>query len=375
MFYHRSSKIGHETNFDSRTAAWLLCPTINYGSETAQARLICNSLRFQEGTTYGGTLDLSTVGGPPFNGELRPYSGNTWDSGFALYYGGLGYIYGVIYVNLPPLADYNFDGTVDFFEVSQGVTSTVTSGSYNTDISSGTVTATWSRPAGSKDGTCQLNLYDDTFGNLGTYTCPFMLLEYTGPLTYTPGSNTVSTDIRLTQTGNSGSKLQGPIAFVKSSTDRFNVLTNQPGVWTNATLQMLTFDNEVFTRNWLYHFYAGDAFFGDGDPTTASSDYQWWVLFIADTNDANANGIPAFSDDPTSATPSRIPQLSLALGQTNLLLTISGSVGHTNQIQEIVSPTSTAWQTNLSFLLTNDPQVISLPMPTETSKFWRVAAQ
>ena len=359
------------------TAGWLLCPTINYGSETAHARLYCESLRFQQGTTFGGTLDLSTIGGPPFNGELAPYSGNTWGSSFALYYGGLGNIYGVIYVDLPLGVDANGNGFDDFFEVAQGVNTTVTSGSYSTDISSGTVTATWSRPAGSKDGTCQLDLNDDTYGDLGTYTCPFTLLEYIGPLTYTPGSNTVWATISLTQTGNSANTLQGPVTFVKSSTDHFNTLTNQPGVWTNAALQTLSFDSEIFSRGiptWPTN-YIGYVFFADGDPTTASPDYQLWVLSIDDANDANANGIPDFSDDPASVTPPRMPLLSLALGKTNLLLTIGGSVGHTNQIQEIGSLTLTNWQTTLSFLLTNDPQVISLPLPAGTSKFWRVAAQ
>jgi hypothetical protein len=56
------------------------------------------------------------------------------------------------------------------------------------------------------------------------------------------------------------------------------------------------------------------------------------------------------------------------------LLTISGSVGHTNQIQQIAALTSTNWQTTQSFLQTDDPQVVSLPLPGATPKFWRVVA-
>ncbi|HEV2327890.1 MAG TPA: hypothetical protein VGY56_03770 [Verrucomicrobiae bacterium] len=219
------------------TAGWLLCPMANYGSETARAQLYCESLRFQEGTTYGGTLDMSTIGGPPYNGELMPYSGDTWYSGLVLVWSGMGDS-GTIYVNLPAFVDANNDGFDDFFEVSQGVTNVVTSGgSYSTPTYfSGTVTATWNRAAGSANGTCVLNLNDDTWGGLGNFTCPFTLLEYTGPLAYTPGSNTISAAINLTQTGNSASTLKGPIVFIKSSTDPFNTLTNQPGMWTNAAL-------------------------------------------------------------------------------------------------------------------------------------------
>ena len=357
-------------------AGLVLLSMASYGAETARARLFCNSLRFAEGTTYGGTLDLSTMGGPPFNGELRPYSGNTWDSGFALYYGGLGNIYGVIYLNLPPFSDANGNGFNDFFEVSQGVSTTFTSGYYTTAISYGTISATWSRAAGSKNGTCQLDLVDDTFGDLGTYTSPFEVIEYTGSLAYTPGSNTVSAAISLMQTGSSGSALQGPIVFNKSSTNRFNTLTNQPGTWTNAAARTLTFDNEVFARDprWRTN-YAGYVYFADGDPSTAAPDYQLWVLSIDDTNDVNVNGIPDFSDDLAVTPPPRAPRLSLSPGATNFWLTISGNVGQTNLVEEISSLALTNWQTTLSFMLTNDPQVISLSLPAEATKFWRVTAQ
>jgi hypothetical protein len=358
------------------TAGWLLYPITNYGSETAQARLYCMSLRFQQGTTYGGTLNISSIGGPPYNGELLPYSGDTWYSGLALYWSGMS-DGGTIYINLPPYVDANNNGFDDFFEVSQGVTNEVTTGgSYSTPTYfSGTVTATWNRAAGSASGTCALYLYDDYWGSLGTFTCPFTLIEYTGPLTYTPGSNTVSASINLTQTGNPASTLKGPIAFVKSSTDPFNTLTNLPGVWTNASSQTLSFDSEVFTRGiptWPTN-YAGYVYFADGDPSTTAADYQLWVLSINDTNDANANGIPDFSDNPSVAPP-RAPQLSLARGATNLLLTVSGTVGHSNDILTISSLTSTNWQVSQSFVQTNDPQVVSLPLPGGTPKFWRVRA-
>lgn len=354
-------------------AGWFLFSAASHGAETAQTRLFCYSLRFAEGTTYGGTLDLSTISGTS-NGELMSYSGNTWTSGFALNYGGYGYIYGTMFVDLPPVADANGNGFNDFFEVSQSVATTVTSGYYNTAVSSGTVTATWSRPVGSKDGTCQLDLVDDTYGDLGTYTCPFEVLEYTGQLTYTPGANTVSASINLTQTGNPANTLQGPITFDKSVTDRFNTLTNDPGVWTNAAAQMLAFDNEVFIREtrWPTN-YAGYVYFANGAPNTAAPDYRLWVLSIDDTNDSNANGIPDFSDDPAVVLP-RAPQLSLALGPTNLLLTISGDVGHVHQIVESTSLALPHWTTNQSLTLTTDPQTVSLPLPATATKFWRVFA-
>ncbi len=109
------------------TAGWLLYPITNYGAETAQARLYCMSLRFQHGTTYGGTLDLSSIGGPPYNGELYPISDGTWDSGLVLVWRQMGHS-GYIDVNLPPGVDANNNGYDDFFEVAQGVNNAVSSG-------------------------------------------------------------------------------------------------------------------------------------------------------------------------------------------------------------------------------------------------------
>ena len=360
------------------TAGWFLVPMANDGAETAQARLFCLSLQFQEGVApSGGTVKLSTISGA-YNGELAPYMGNTWSSGLALEWSGMADT-GVINVDLPPFVDTNDNGYSDFFEVSQAVGPTETSGNYETSTYfSGSITATWSRPAGSINGTCVLTLNDDLWGGLGNYTCPFELLQYTGPLTYTPGSNTVEASISLTQTGGASNTLQGPIDFDKSSADPFDVLTNEAGVWTNGALQTLSFSAEVFTRSvpdWPTN-YGGYIFFANGDPSTPQPAYQLWVLSIDDPNDSNGNGIPDFSDNPAHVLPPpRPPTLSLARGPTNLLLTISGEVSHTNQIQQTGSLAPANWQTTLSFLLTNDPQVVSLPLPAGTSNFWRVVAQ
>ncbi|MDE3067820.1 MAG: hypothetical protein KGJ60_09750 [Verrucomicrobiota bacterium] len=240
-----------------------------------------------------------------------------------------------------------------------------------------TFTATWDRAAGSATGTCSFQVYDpdNPFDNL-QFNFTFTLLEYTGPLTYTPGSNTVAAALILTQTGNPANTLQGSIVFDKSATDRFNTLTNHPGVWTNAAGQTFSFTNEVFTRDaaWPTN-YSGYVPFADGNPDTAGSDYRLWVLSIDDTNDVNGNGVPDFSDDPAGVAPPAAPLLSLTTGPTNLWLTISGDVGHTNEIQELDSLTATNWQTRLTFMFTNDPQVVKLPLPLGPTAFWRVLAR
>ena len=51
---------------------------------------------------------------------------------------------------------------------------------------------------GFEAGTCWLRLVDNTYGGLGSYRHTFEVLEITGPLTYTPGSNAVSGSVNLT---------------------------------------------------------------------------------------------------------------------------------------------------------------------------------
>ncbi len=356
-------------------AVWGILPLAAPGAQTAQARMWCLSLRFQQGAdSFGDTLDLSTVAGTP-NGELAPYNGDTYGSGFALgLYSGVS-IYGTIYVNLPPYADANGNGFDDFFEVALAAGGTTT-GTYTTAIGGGTVTASWSRAAGSRDGSCVFDLKDNTYGDLGSYQDTFELIEYTGPLAYTPGSNTVNGAVALRQTGNAANQLQGPVQFVKVATNRFNLLVLQPGTWTNAAAQTLGYTNALFLRDvrWPTNYY-GYLEFADGDPDTPAPDYLTWMLSIDDTNDINRNGIPDFSDDPSASQPPRAPLLRLTLGTTNLWLSISGDVGRVHEVQQTTALPATNWQAVLSLTLTNDPQMLSLPLPAGTPSFWRVRTQ
>lgn len=72
--------------------------------------------------------------------------------------------------------------------------------------------------------------------------------------------------------------------------------------------------------------------------------------------------------------PPRRPQLSLRLGAGNLLLTVYGDVDHLHQVQESTSVKTPSWQTVQSVILSNDPQTLTLPLPS-SARFWRVVAQ
>jgi hypothetical protein len=338
-------------------------------AQTAQATLFCWSFRFQQGENSFGdsTLDLSTLAGP-LNGELAPSaSPYTHESGFVLDWMGFP-INGTIYLDLPPYADANGNGFDDSFEVSQTASGTA-NGEYTTALGGGLVNATWSRGAGSKDGTCSLRLVDDTYGDLGTFQHAFEVLEYTGLLTYTPGSNVVSGGLNVT---NAADQLQGPLSFSKVIANPHNNLTLQTAFLTNVTQQIFSlFDTTAFSRDLaLRTNYYGGVEFNDGDLNTGGEDYYSWELSIDDLNDSDHDGIPDFSDEPQIASP-RQPVLSFAGTSTNLLLTISGDVNRLYHILESTNLVAGNWKTNLSLTLTNDPQTVALPLPIVPIKFWR----
>ena len=336
-------------------------------AQTARATHFCWSLRFQQGLgSFDETLDLSTISGTP-NGELAPwYSLYTHSTGFIVDYSGIP-ITGTLDLDLPPDPDANGNGFDDSYEVSQAV-SGASVGEYTTALGGGTVSASWSRGAGSRFGTCSLHLIDDTYGDLGVYHHTFEVLEYVGPLTYTPGANTVSGSVLLT---NATGQLQGAVSFAKSVSDPYNQLTLAAGGWTNAALQTLVFPSRTFNRDQLLKTnYFGLIFFDDGDLNTGAADYQVWSLSIDDLNDSDHDGIPDFSDTPGGGGP-RQPLLTLTRGTTNFLLKISGDVGKLHHILGNTNLIGGNWQTNLSVTLTNDPQTVSLPLPTAKQTFWR----
>jgi hypothetical protein len=365
--------------------ALILLPAIAEAAQTAQARMHCLSLRVHRGsaTDSGGfrwTMDMTTLAAG-INGELSPdfFNSGYTNSTYVELFDELGdeYFEGALVVDLPDVGDANGNGIFDFFEVSQGISST-SLGYYDINfIGQGGFTATWLREAGSAVGHCVIPIRDPYNPSRQlTFLHAFEILEYTGPLTYTPGTNIVNASVDFTLTGDPLNSLKGPVTFQKSSTNRFNRLTLTSALMTNAVEQVLDlYTPTTFLRGTTFPTnYQGLVEFNDGDLNTLDDDYFTWMLSINDANDSDGDGIPDFSDDPQSALP-RAPLLSLSRTATNLVLRISGDVGRVHQIQEASSVTATEWPTVMSVTLTNDPQFVSLPLPAGLATFWRVRAQ
>ena len=369
-------------------ASLLLSPLASSAGQTAQARMYCISVRLNQGTdAFGDTLTVNSTGTPGGAGEMIPWGQapqREYDPYATFLYTSVATLYdstydstfvdGTFTVNLPELVDLNTNGYPDFFEVSQGVDTNAYNSSYHFGfpVGNGAIWTTWLRAAGSSSGTCTLYWPDYQ----SSFSHPFQILEYTGSLSYTPGSNSVAATVNLKQTGAATNTLAGSLTFTKSLNDRMNTLNLQYGNLSDASQQRHWFTNHVFYRNltWPTNYSGYVEFDDDGTQNTAYS-YAFWVLSITDTNDVNRNGIPDFSDDPQVVPPSgpRPPQIALAQTSTNLLMQISGDIGYTHTVQT-ASSLPGVWQDVLSVTLTNSPQTIPLP-PGPAPSYWRVFAK
>jgi hypothetical protein len=360
-------------------AALVIIPVSTAAAGPARAQLSNNSIRMYPGDcSCGGGLDFImsfssffTEDPAQANGELAPLpQPATRTHRTYLVLEDISMVASASYAELDlPMADVNGNGTPDFFEVDRAVSAS-SSGTYAViwDPGYGQLLFQWTRSAGSPRGSCLLTLTDPILGPMGPFTHTFELTNYTGELSYTPGSNNVTGTISLARAGQASAAMEGAISLVKAPTNRFNQLMLAGGNWTNQT-EVFAFGDCELTRD-------------PAHPTlyqatlqNAGGAYGSWKLSIVDTNDANGNGIPDFSDDVATVTPPRRPMLSLSSAQTHLLLSVSGDVGRTHLVQEATSPHSTDWNTVQNLTLTNDPQVVTLPLPTSSPTFWRVEAR
>jgi hypothetical protein len=233
-------------------------------------------------------------------------------------------------------SDADRDGVPDFLQISSGVGSTQTQGEYFTDTDDGTVTATWSRTAGSRTGVCRIVLRSSFLGQVADFTNAFDLLEYSGPLTYTPGTSNVTGTVQFAQTQSASNILTGPIQFTRSATNRFNELRFSSGLWTNGVARTLSYNSGVLQRvSASSSNYFGSLGFLDGDLVTTAADYFDWILAVRDTNDVDGDGIPDLSDDPSSASGPAFTRPRVEAGQ--IVLEWQGT-GRLQSASEITGP-------------------------------------
>ncbi len=280
-------------------------------------------------------------------------------------------ITGIMYLDVPPTTDTNKNGLNDFFEPSQAVVAVGTTGKLYDDLtgSEGTVSATWNRPAGTNRGTCTMIV--NTIYLQATFVHTFELLNYTGTLHYTPGTNVVAGSVDLHLISDPLTTLTGPVSIDKTNVNQLHL---EAGSWTNNAMlsfdYLATFGGESISRTGTNYMGFFDAV--DGNLDTAYIDYTLWVLLVSDTNDANKNGVPDLSD----STDARSPSLKISRSAGQLQLTISSTVGRVHQIERMSALGGTnQWAAVTNITLATDPQTVTLDTATNKTSFWRVGMQ
>jgi hypothetical protein len=342
--------------------------------------MTCTSLRFFPATSSQQTLSFTTdTTFNQINNELAPTPNpNLPDHGSLFKLDDpttASSVTGQIFFDTPAFVDANNDGFDDFFQVGQSVPSTQSQGVFKTPVDQGTVTANWGRNAGSSMGTCTIQMTGQSFGQMPAFTFTFELLTYSGTLTYTAKTNGINSFLSVTNVETSTNYLRGPLSFVRGTgTNRFDNLTLLPGSLTNSSGQTLSYQVEDIGRDTArltnyFGFFDFNAF----DLSSNTPDYTDWIFSIDDTNDANGNGIPDFSDDPSASTVTS-PSLSLANSNHQLVLNVTATVGQSYTLQETTSLARTNWQNTASITITNNPQAVLLPIPGSATAFWRLRA-
>src|SRR5207249_1550530 len=160
----------------------LLWASINsHAAQTAQATLFCLSVRFHRATSPDGqfTLDLTTLNpSVGLNGELAPTFLDPPEPGYYSRFYEYDTIFdegfdGYIQFDVPMEADVDDNGFADFFETRQSVSGTTTGDYDASPLDRGTVKSIWSRDAGSKDGTCRIQMKSAMFGQLTDFVHAF----------------------------------------------------------------------------------------------------------------------------------------------------------------------------------------------------------
>ncbi len=347
--------------------AALGCLAVTVMGAQVQVHLSCLSLRLASATAQKSGLNYTaTVGSDATasNGELGPAPNGTPSS----YGGSLNWTDPTTHnqvtlrfvVDVPPPADTNQNGVDDFFEAALEVPVTMTEGSYQNpgDGLDHGLTATWSRPANSKNGLCALNLVD-----LGlVFQHPFELIEYDGSLSYTNAASPFTGWVELQQFQNPTNTLAGEATLWLNNTNRLDLAD---GAWANAAGTAMPFGVPTpLTRtgtNYLALFA-----FADGDPTTPQDDYTDWTLLLCDAHDYNGNGIPDLSD------PLPPPQLTLNLDSQGLVLRLQGVVGQSYCLEQLSDLNEDDWSPVQTLMLTNATQAIPLGPPAPGAQFYRV---
>jgi len=338
----------------------LACGALHAGSRSATMTLSCLSLRVRPSTAsqlgFDYRLEFSTADDDSINDEMYRSGGTDEVGSYAiLHYPGseaLGPLVAVLSLKTPMGGDLDVDGITDFLQVNRAVSNLTTTGTLEVDdgmdVSRGTVSATWKRPAGSASGTVQIkvSLPDFSIRDL-VFTHAFEIFQYVGVLTYDVAGTNITATMDLPRVGGGdGFKGPFPMGRIDAATLAWGPAAWQgPGQLGYEALGTWGVEGIESTVNYVgKDLYMGLVVLADGDPSTPFADeYDFFDVVIRDANDTNGNGLPDLSDvpDPVAARPS----IRVGMVGGRVRATVSGTSGARYVVERALDVTGGAWTT------------------------------
>jgi hypothetical protein len=279
-------------------------------------------------TTYDGAPGVSLVdssqGLDGFGEELRPNASQPllFEADYVNYnptYGVVGY--GYANLTLPAAGDGDANSIPDIFQFDKAATVSYT-GIIHPDspvgpnlITSGTLSKLANQTTVQNSFTSR-----DTTGNIQSFSGTILIGYFTGGGNYTRGTQGAANQLNLTLTGGIGS----PDATYNATTTFTVVSADQVTIPAFTARRSDGFALNVLgvTLTRKGNKYIGDFAVSDGNLATFWQDYTRWVLELVDTNDADANGIPDFSD----AIPDILPTVTISSPANNRSFAIGAAI-------------------------------------------------
>lgn len=292
--------------------------------------------RVQAGYTYrfDGTLnDEIASGGSSFLGAYSAYMLLYFPNQTDPFTGEPLALLPSIVLGVPTDGDADVNGVPDFFEVPRATSGLTSRGEAYLDdgseVTTGFMSATWNRAAGSTTGTVQINVRFPDFGINATFSHTYEISSYSGTFTYRRDGDSASGTLDVTRVGSPG-RITAIIPLVRTNSAE---LTFESASVTNETGEAFRFEStELLLESVQRLEFPTNAYFGhfqfpENSPRVPGfAEYIDWELYLLDPNDADGDGIADLTDDASIAPPGP-PSLRISIVGGQPALTLVGDVG------------------------------------------------
>ena len=204
--------------------------------------------------------------------------------------------YGEVSLNLGNI-DSDHNGIDDICEKQKAINLSVSGNWYSQDDTSGSISGSMNRNAGSQLGSYNLSINNTWAGNI-PLSGNFYSGILSGSISYSTGNNTFLATYTSTWAVQSQVKhLDTTYEILDENRIRMNAKDFFPAT--------------IFNRSG--NTYSAVVVLTDGEPSTFWAEYQKWFIVITDNNDFDGDGIPDLSDTTDNSKKPYLPFLPLLL--------------------------------------------------------------